>query len=241
MSRTGSNDMLAGNSRKKVLAQSAPRNGKSGQKSVPLNDRAYEIIKHNIITCAYRPGQYVNENIVCTDLNLSRTPVHNAFNRLQLEGLVEMIPRKGIIIKPVSIDEIMGVAEARRINETACAAFASERATKSQLQKMEDILATSEAAGRERDVETLMLCDRDFHSTIAAATHNMTLAEVSRQLQERSLRVWFISLTNAEQLQKVQEEHRAILDAIRSGDPEASRASMDMHIRSFQANIARTI
>lgn len=221
------------------LVNSRVKGGKLGE--ISLSDQAYEIVKHKVITCAYEPGQYVNEALVCDDLGLSRTPVHNAFNRLKIEGLVEMIPRKGIIIKSISMNEISNIAEARKVNETACAGFAAERATLKQIANMKEKLVLSTEASKERDVEKLMLLDRDFHSAIADATQNRTLADVSKQLQEKSLRVWFISLNNVEQLQRVQSEHEAICEAIAARDPEAARSAMSSHIGSFLSNISKSI
>ncbi|GKX36118.1 MAG: GntR family transcriptional regulator [Rhizobiaceae bacterium MnEN-MB40S] len=236
MSKTTSSASAAKKKSTPIELRPASRSGETS-----LNDQAYEIVKHKVITCAYQPGQYINETLVCNDLGLSRTPVHNAFNRLKIEGLIEMIPRKGIIIKPVSMNEISDVAEARQVNETCCAALAADRATREQIERMKQLLQLSEQAAQDRDVEQLMLLDRDFHSEIAAATQNRILADVSRQLQEKSLRVWFISLNNIEQLRRVQSEHEAICEAIAGRDVEAARTAMEGHISSFLSNISKSI
>ena len=83
-----------------------------------LRDAAYEAIKHRIITCTYRPGEYINEANVSAMLGIGRTPVHQAIDRLMLEGMVDVMPRKGVIVKPVSLDEIMQIVEVRLLNET---------------------------------------------------------------------------------------------------------------------------
>ena len=82
-----------------------------------LRDAAYEAIKHRIITCAFRPGEYINEAYVSAVLGIGRTPVHQAIDRLMLEGMLDVIPRKGVIVKPVSLDEIMQIVEVRLLNE----------------------------------------------------------------------------------------------------------------------------
>src|SRR5262245_58550011 len=105
------------------------RNGK--QQS--LRDLAYDAIKHHIITCAFKPGEYLNEAAVCTLLHLGRTPVHQAVDRLRLEGMVEVLPRKGMIVKPVSLHDVLEIIEVRLVNESYCVRLAAERADRGEL------------------------------------------------------------------------------------------------------------
>lgn len=72
-----------------------------------LRARAYEEIKRRIITLRYEPGAYLNEARVSEQLGIGRTPVHQALDRLMLEGMVEVIPRKGVVVRPVSLDEVL--------------------------------------------------------------------------------------------------------------------------------------
>ncbi len=206
-----------------------------------LRDQAYEAIKHRIITCAYKPGAYLNENQLFDELGFGRTPIHQAVTQLQLQGLLTVIPRKGIIVTPVSLDEILHVAEARLVNEMECVRLASERITASELDELDSILERSNQARREHDIEKLMLLDRDFHIALARAARNPVLADILRVLHERSLRVWFISLNNPEHLQGVQAEHEAIVAALRSRDPTAALAAMRSHIVSYRSNITRSV
>src|SRR5712672_2921568 len=77
-----------------------------------LRDAAYDAIKHRIITCAFKPGEYINELQLSSILKIGRTPVHQALDRLMIEGMVEVIPRKGVIVKPVSLNEVLKIIEA---------------------------------------------------------------------------------------------------------------------------------
>jgi DNA-binding GntR family transcriptional regulator len=206
-----------------------------------LRDQAYEAIKYRIITCAYKPGAYLNESQLFDELGFGRTPIHQAVTQLQLQGLLAVIPRKGIIVTPVSLSEILHVAEARLVNEMECVRLASERITTSELDELDSILERSNQARAEHDIEKLMLVDRDFHIALARAARNPVLADILRVLHERSLRVWFISLNNPEHLQAVHAEHEAIVAALRSRDPTAAVAAMRSHIMSYRANITRSI
>ena len=206
-----------------------------------LRDLAYEAIKHRIITCAYRPGEYLNEAFVSAQLGIGRTPVHQALGRLMLEGLVEVMPRKGVIVKPVSLDAVMQIVDVRLLNEPAAARLAAGRASVAELADMRAILGRAEAAAAARDTEQLMLVDRDFHAALAGATRNAELADVLRRLQDRSLRFWFISLNAPDHLAEVQAEHAAMLAALAARDPAAAEAATRAHIESFRRTVAHRI
>jgi DNA-binding GntR family transcriptional regulator len=204
-----------------------------------LRDKAYDAIKHRIITCAFRPGEYINELQLSTLLKIGRTPVHQALDRLMVEGMVSVIPRKGAIVKPVSLNEVLQIIEVRLINEPFCARLAAEQASDTDLVDLADVLKRARHWAALRNVENMMLLDREFHLLIAKAAKNDVLTELLRTLHERSLRFWFISLTAPAQYDAVQHEHGAILDAIAHRKPDLAETAMRRHIESFRANVSQ--
>jgi DNA-binding GntR family transcriptional regulator len=204
-----------------------------------LRNTAYDAIKHRIITCAFRPGEYINELQLSALLKIGRTPVHQALDRLMVEGMVEVIPRKGVIVKPVSLNEVLQIIEVRLINEPLAARIAADQANDADLNELTDVLERSRHWASVRNVENLMLFDREFHVLIARATKNDVLSELLRSLHERSLRFWFISLNAPKQYETVQDEHAAILDAIRQRNPDKAETAMRRHIESFRANVLK--
>lgn len=206
-----------------------------------LRDAAYEAIKHRIITCTYRPGEYINEANVSAMLGIGRTPVHQAIDRLMLEGMVDVMPRKGVIVKPVSLDEIMQIVEVRLLNESYCVRLAAERADRDETSHLTDILARTAQWMEARNSEQLMLLDREFHGVLARASKNVVLADTLSKLHDRSLRFWFISLNRAGHNENVHAQHEAILAAIRDRDAEAAERAMRAHILDFRENLMRSI
>jgi len=89
-----------------------------------LLDTAYEKIKQHITACEFRPGDYLNEAELSERLGIGRTPVHQAIDRLMMEGLVQVMPRKGIIVTPVSLNDVAQTIEVRLLNECHCARLA---------------------------------------------------------------------------------------------------------------------
>lgn len=206
-----------------------------------LRDQAYSAIKQRIITFRYQPGRYLNETSVSSELGIGRTPVHQALNRLSLEGMVEVIPRKGVIVKPVSLHEVMQIVEARLGIEPYAVRLAAKRAQAHHIERMESIMQRAQDAMAERDIEELMGLDREFHGAIAAAAANAVLSDILRNLHDRSLRLWFISLNDSKHLLGVQSEHAEILEAVRNRDEDAAANCMTAHIRAFGTNISQRI
>lgn len=204
-----------------------------------LRDTAYDAIKHRIITCAFRPGEYINELQLSSVLKIGRTPVHQALDRLMIEGMVEVIPRKGVIVRPVSLNEVLQIIEVRLINECYCARLAAERANNSDIADLADVLRRTKHWTSMRNVENMMLLDREFHLLVARAGKNEVLADLLRGLHERSLRFWFISLNAPAQYESVHDQHDAIFAAIQQRDPDKSEAAMRAHIESFRANVSQ--
>ncbi len=206
-----------------------------------LRDRAYDEIKRRIITLDFKPGAYLNEAQISEELSIGRTPVHQALDRLMIEGMVEVIPRKGVLVRSVSLDEVRNLIEVRLINEPHAAGLAAEKATDAQLDRLQAVLDQSDAARAVRDIEALMNLDRAFHQGIARAAGNEVLTDVISTLQDRLSRFWFISLSADDQIDRVDDEHARVMEGLRSRDPAVARAAMSHHIDSFRANILATL
>jgi GntR family transcriptional regulator, rspAB operon transcriptional repressor len=205
-----------------------------------LRDAAYKAIKHRIITLGFQPGEFINA-AVCVALGIGRTPVHQAFDRLMLEGMVDVIPRKGIIVKPVSFDEIVHIVEVRLITETYCVRTATERASEDDLTQLSDIVQQARQWLGVRNIEHLMILDRDFHGVLARCSGNRVLSDTLANLHDRSLRFWFLSLASAGQHENVQIQHEAILAAMRDRDARGAEEAMRAHIDSFKRNLTQNM
>src|SRR5262249_9819141 len=129
--------------RKKTTGLRDRRVGGVASRRLPrqsLRDAAYEAIKHRIITCKFKPGECINEASVSALIGLGRTPVHQAIDRLMLEELVEVIPRKGVIVKPVILQDVMQMIDVRLINEVYCAGLAAARADDTHIENLVGII-----------------------------------------------------------------------------------------------------
>ena len=206
-----------------------------------LADIAYEKLKFRIITLVYEPGSYLNEAMLSDDLEIGRTPIHHAVRRLTHDGLLELIPRKGLIVKAISLQEVGEIIDLRLLNETFCAGQASERITAQSGVELQSILAEADQYAKKGDIQAQMMIDRQFHDKIARIAGNQVLSEILRNLHERSMRIWFVSLANEAHAARVRNDHSKILDAIKSGNRPSAEDAMRAHILSFKENVGKLL
>lgn len=209
---------------------------------VSLTDQAYEVIKRQIVTTAFPPGSHINEVQLSEELGIGRTPIHQAIHRLAQEALVDIFPRKGVIVRPISLDEVAQIIEVRLVAEPYCTSQAALRITQSALQEPKKYLAlAAEELKGETNVERLMELDCHFHAWISRVAGNLVMADILKQLQDRSSRFWFLSLSDSDHSHRVHEEHADVLKAIAARDPQAAAEAARRHIESFRNTMLRVI
>ena len=208
---------------------------------VSISQQAYEAIKLRIVSLDYRPGACIAESRVAQELGLGRMPVREAIARLALEEMLEVMPRKGVVVRPVSLGEALANIEARLINEPAVTRLAVERATAEEIMAIADLLRPVPRLIDRNDVRGLMMIDWQLHGAIAAAAHNVYAEQILRRLHERSLRFWFISLNAPQHLMQVHREHQQIVNAFERRDAAGAQQAAIEHIESFRDTIKRSI
>jgi DNA-binding GntR family transcriptional regulator len=205
-----------------------------------LKQLAYDAIKKLIVTHALKPGELMNEQMICERLDIGRTPVHQAIQLLHAQGFITIIPRKGLIISPDSLETALAVLEARMVVETRIAGLAAERATPALVEAMERALADGRAAIKAEAFEAFMVSDQAFHAAIGQAAANPILVEMMQALHERAARIWHVRAWKPEDLKKTQAEHLAIFRAIGERDGAAAAKAMEAHVDSLRRRVLRS-
>ena len=140
------------------------------------------------------------------------------------------MPRKGIVVTPISLDELIEVVEVRLLNEGQAARWAAERASPADIARLDATLDATWKAARSNDVDAMISLDREFHRQLSAVAGNTILAEFLANLHDRSLRFWFISLRAPDHNIRVCGQHAAIMDGVRHHDPARAEAAMSIPI-----------
>jgi len=204
---------------------------------ISLTQRAYGEIKRRVITLSFKPGEFLTEPIICKLLGIGRTPVHEALHLLKLEGLVEIIPRKGIFIRPDSLNDVISLLEARMIVEPQCVALAAERAKASHVAALDAVLVETRRAIEQGDRLVFMSLDSRFHDALVDAAANPVLGDVMRLLHQRASRIWHLQVWSDDDLKLTRLEHEAIFKAVKRGDREAATNAAQIHLTSLKRRI----
>jgi DNA-binding GntR family transcriptional regulator len=205
--------------------------------SISLAEKAYLQLKESILTLQLRPGMFLNELTLSEMLGIGRMPVHQAVQRLKGEGLVEVIPRKGLVIRPDSLKDMLSLLEARLAIEPNITALAAERASKAQIAALKKIVMDSKRIVNQIERMSFMSLDRAFHALIGDAAGNKILADAQRPLHERSELIWHLRVMREDGLVVNQREHMNIFTAIAERDAHAARKAMEEHIHSLHNRI----
>jgi DNA-binding GntR family transcriptional regulator len=202
-----------------------------------LQHSAYREIKRRIVTAVYRPGEQINTSRICAQLQIGRTPVHLAIHRLETEGLIEIIPRRGTVVRPIDRAQMMELIEARHMVEPEVAALAAARASDREFAAMRGILDRFPGIFETGDSEQFMEADLDFHHTMAIAARNQPLMDFLAGMHEQCMRLYFISVSNKAHDQRIIKEHEEIFGALVRRDSDAARAALREHIESLRNNV----
>jgi len=219
----------------KKTASAAP----PAEPRVSLTDRAYTEIRDKILSLELRPGLFLNELALCEMLGIGRMPVHQAVHRLQAERLIEVIPRKGLVVRSDSLHDIIALIEARLAMEPNIAALAAERATDEQRAELKRLIEEADGVQQQSQRTSAMALDRAFHGLVAEAAGNEILADAQRPLQQRSDIIWHLRIMSPDGLVINQKEHTRIMKAIVERDPGEARKAMRDHLTSLQRRIIK--
>ena len=194
-------------------------------------DRAYAYTKQRVLDASYAGGELLTEGEVAEALGMSRTPVREAFLRLEGEGLLRLYPKRGALVVPVSAAEVEEVMETRALVER----FAVEKALARGADvsgAMRDAIARQEDRAAAGDLDGFVAADREFHTVLVAAAGNGIVLSLYDSLRDRQQRMIMTSLlTSAERIASILVEHRALADAIRGGKLERAKSVLTAHLR----------
>ncbi len=198
-------------------------------KASGLVARAYHEIKARILSNHYPGNHTALESALAEDLGMSRTPVREALIRLERERLVEVIPRRGMRVLPVSAGEMREIYEVLTCLEAQAAwRLATANPDHRKLQPMFDAVSDMEAALRHRDLNRWARGDEAFHTHLLKLAGNERLSDLAATVADQAQRTRMITLHLRPPPTRSNDDHRALLKAIAAGDADLAR---DIHTR----------
>jgi DNA-binding GntR family transcriptional regulator len=211
----------------------------AGQKVEAAQDVVFRWLKQHIITLPRGDGVFLTEAEVCRATGTSRTPVREALLRLEADGFLQIVPKKGAYVAPITEADIEAVMQARKLVEEWCVRQASSFGD--TLARRLDQLVDQQAELMD-DPVAFIESDRLFHRAIVSAAGNPVLAGFCESLRDRQLRMGVHAVTTSNRRSgDVLGEHRAIIAGIRMGDPEEAAAAMARHLATTLAALRMPI
>ena len=216
-----------------MTSQRAKKNRSGVRKAEAAQDVAFAWLKTHIVTLPRSEGIFLTEAEVCRATGLSRTPVREALLRLEAEGFLQIVPKKGAFVPPITEAEINAIMEARRLVEEFCArrAVLLRDIVTVELERL-----LNQQEKQQKSPIEFIESDREFHRTIVRAADNPVLADFYETLRDRQMRMGVYAIATSERrIADVLTEHRAIRDGVRSGDSERAAGAVARHLTNTLA------
>ncbi len=204
---------------------------------LPLRDVVFHTLRQAILRGELKPGERLMEIHLAQKLGVSRTPVREAIRKLELEGLVRMIPRKGAVVAEITISDLEDVLEVRMALEELAVKLACRMLTPEQLDEIGGLADEFEQTLYGEDVGACAQADMRFHEAIYAATGNGRLVQILNNLREQMYRYRMEYLKDRDAHQQLVQEHAEILEALADRDVERALEASGRHIERQKEHI----
>jgi DNA-binding GntR family transcriptional regulator len=231
----------AASKRPRSAAGSPERSRKSGQTGAGVNDatmtdKAYALLEELIVTLQLAPGAVLSEVVLAKRLATGRTPVREALQRLSRDGLVNILPRRGVLVSDMDLSAQLRLLEVRRELERLMARGAAKRATPDERKEFAEIAQGMRRAAEKEDGLAFMRLDQQFNMSISAASRNEFATRAMGLMHGLSRRFWYQHYKQAADLPLAARLHAEVAEAVAAQNIEAAGAASDAlmaYIESF--------
>jgi DNA-binding GntR family transcriptional regulator len=206
-----------------------------------LTDQAYRALEEQIVTLQLRPGEFLSEYALAETLAIGRTPIREALQRLAREGLVKILPRKGILVSETDPRKQLLVLEVRRELERLMCRLGAQRASGEQRRRFREIADGMERAARTNDDIAFMRLDRELNLLISDAAHNDYASRAMRFLNGHSRRFWYMHYREAADLPLCARLHAAQARSLADGNADRASEACDRLIDYTEAFTRATV
>lgn len=190
---------------------------------------ALRVIRENIVNLELAPGSMISEQDIANQLNLSRTPVHEAMQELSSTKIIEILPQRGSHVCLIDMDLVEEAVFARSTIEGAITEMASTRATEKDIQELEENVTLQQFYHEKNNLDKIMELDNAFHEMMYKITNKMQCHYMVRLMSIHYDRIRELHLHSFNP-ERIINEHKEILEAIKNKDAKAAREALDKHL-----------
>ncbi|WP_440648627.1 GntR family transcriptional regulator [Candidatus Pelagibacter sp. HIMB1521] len=195
--------------------------------SKTLAEKTYSIIEEKIVKLEYQPGSFITENFLEKNLKCGRTPIREAIQKLAGEGLIKVLPRKGLLITEININEQLSLVQVRREIERLMAKLAAKNSTINEKKQFKEI-STAMKKCRQNDTVKFIKLDRQMNDLLSLSCGNEFVRRSIKLVASLSRRFWFYrNKGEIEDLIVMAKLHSAVCDAISQGNEKLAQSKSD--------------
>lgn len=208
---------------------------------LPLRDVVFNTLRQAILRGELKPGERLMEIQLANKLGVSRTPIREALRKLELEGLVNMVPRKGAEVADITEKSLRDVLEVRKALEELSVQLACEKITEEEIEELKRVAERFKDTLDDQDVTKIAEADVAFHNVIYTATDNQKLILLLNNLREQMYRYRVEYLKKEEAYPQLIAEHEELIDNISKRNKEEATRIMCEHIDNQVATVINVI
>ena len=192
-----------------------------------LKNKAYQIIRNKIVACELMPGAVVDQNALMHEIGVSKTPIREAVNALEIEGFLVVMPRRGVIVAPISLGDISQIYTVWEAIEPLVARLATPAVEKERLEKFLKIFTKDKC-----DPGSILQSDCQLHAYFAERTENKHLIRLMGSVLSQNMRIVVLGARIQHRLKESNSEHAKIIERMLDRDAEGAEKAMRDHIAS---------
>jgi len=208
---------------------------------LPLRDVVFNTLREAILKGELVPGERLMEKQLAERMGVSRTPIREAIRKLELEGLVVMVPRKGAEVASITEKDITDVLEVRGTLEALAVRLACEKMSEKDIKRLIKVKDEFEEAAKSKKTEKLINKDVEFHDIIFQSTGNEKLIQIINNLREQIYRFRVKYIFEMENYTQLVEEHDEIVNSIKNKDKKKAEAIALKHIKNQEETVIEMI
>ncbi|MBR6012245.1 MAG: GntR family transcriptional regulator [Selenomonadaceae bacterium] len=207
----------------------------------PLREIVCENLRDAIKKGILEPGERLMEVQLADELGISRTPVREAIRKLEQEGYVIMMPRRGTYVADVSEIDVKEIFEIRSALESLATGLAARRIEQDELEELQNLLNEIEGYMKENNMEKIVETDIKFHGLLYQVSRNSRLVGIINNLKEQLARFRTLSMSYPGRLEETFNEHSEMVEAIANGDVSAARDAAEHHMERAEETLLKAM
>ena len=206
-----------------------------------IREEVYKYLRHKILAGEIGPDERLIEAKLAEEIGTSRTPVREALHKLEMENLIQSIPRVGYAVREITEAELEEILQIRLALESLSARWAAERISAEDLNRLDEIIELTDQSIAAGEMDAVIALDGEFHDIISKASQSRRLEEMSQTLRDHMLRLRLKGLNVPEIAKRSNEGHRKIVKALKKKDPQEIEAAVHLHLNGTRKSVRERI